>query len=77
MLAAMRRKLAWLDEFEVQMYSCEIGTVKPEAEIYLECCQRLGCVPPEALFLDDKKANTEGAKKRGCKALSSTRRWIR
>ncbi len=65
MLAAMRQKLAWLDEFEVQIYSCELGTVKPEAEIYLECCQRLGCQPQEALFLDDKKVNTEAAKQVG------------
>jgi putative hydrolase of the HAD superfamily len=65
MLAAMRKKLCWLDEFDVQIYSCEIGTVKPEPGIYLECCRRLGCQPAEALFLDDKKANTEGAKKVG------------
>jgi putative hydrolase of the HAD superfamily len=65
MLAAMRRKLAWLDEFDVQMYSCEVGTVKPEPAIYLECCRRLGCEPPQALFLDDKKVNTEAAKKVG------------
>ncbi len=69
MLAAMRQKLAWLDEFEVQIYSCEIGTVKPEAEIYLECCQRLGCLPEEALFLDDKKVNTEGARKVGMQSF--------
>src|ERR1700692_946907 len=62
MLAAMRRKLAWLDEFDVQMYSCELGTVKPEPAIYLECCRRLGCEPPEALFLDDKKLNTDAAR---------------
>jgi putative hydrolase of the HAD superfamily len=65
MLAAMRAKLKWLNEFDVQIYSCEVGTVKPEAEIYLLCCQRLGCEPQEALFLDDKKMNTEGAKKVG------------
>ncbi|PSH04813.1 MAG: hypothetical protein CXZ00_05450 [Acidobacteria bacterium] len=65
MLAAIRRKLDWLNEFDVQIYSCEVGTVKPEPEIYLECCRRLGCCPEEALFLDDKKVNTEGAKKIG------------
>lgn len=65
MLGVMREKLAWLDEFEVQMYSCEIGMVKPDAEIYLECCRRLGCQPEEVLFLDDKKVNTEGAKSIG------------
>jgi putative hydrolase of the HAD superfamily len=65
MLAAIREKLTWLDEFDVQIYSAEVGTVKPEAEIYLLCCQRLGCQPQEALFLDDKKVNTEGARKAG------------
>jgi len=65
MLAAMRAKLRWLDEFDVQMYSCEVGAVKPEAAIYLECCRRLECEPGETLFLDDKKVNTEGAKQVG------------
>jgi putative hydrolase of the HAD superfamily len=65
MLAVMRRKLAWLNEFDVQIYSCEVGTAKPEAAIYRLCCQRLGCEPEQALFLDDKKVNTEGAKKIG------------
>jgi putative hydrolase of the HAD superfamily len=65
MLGVMREKLDWLDEFEVQMFSCEIGMVKPDAEIYLECCRRLGFRPEEVLFLDDKKVNTEGAKSIG------------
>jgi putative hydrolase of the HAD superfamily len=65
MLGVMREKLDWLGEFDVQMYSCEIGMVKPDAEIYLECCRRLGCRPEEVLFLDDKKVNTEGAKSIG------------
>jgi putative hydrolase of the HAD superfamily len=68
MLAAMRQKLNWLDEFEVQIYSSEVGTVKPEARIYLLCCERLDCNPEEVLFLDDKQPNTEGAKKVGMHA---------
>ena len=65
MLAVMRGKLRWLDEFDVQMYPCGVGTVKPEPAIYLECCRRLGCEPAEALFLDDKKVNTEAARRVG------------
>jgi len=65
MLKAMRKKLEWLDEFDAQIYSCEIGMVKPEPEIYWHCCGRLGCRPEEALFLDDKKVNTDGAKRMG------------
>jgi putative hydrolase of the HAD superfamily len=65
MLRAMREKLKWLDEFDAQIYSCEIGMVKPEPEIYLHCCERLGCCPEEVLFLDDKRVNVEGAKRAG------------
>jgi putative hydrolase of the HAD superfamily len=61
----MRQKLRWLDEFDTQIYSCEVGMVKPEPEIYHHCCKQLGCQPDEALFLDDKKVNTEGAKRAG------------
>jgi putative hydrolase of the HAD superfamily len=68
MLAFMRRKLTWLDEFPVQIYSCQVGTVKPEAAIYLLCCSRLGCLPEEALFLDDKQVNTGAAKALGMAA---------
>jgi len=65
LLALIRQRLPWLDEFEVQIFSCEVGTVKPEPAIYLECCRRLACEPHEALFLDDKKVNTEAAKRVG------------
>ncbi len=65
MLAVMREKLPWLDEFDAQIYSCEIGLVKPQPEIYRCCCDRLGCLPTETLFLDDKKVNVEGARRVG------------
>jgi putative hydrolase of the HAD superfamily len=61
----MRAKLDWLDEFDVQVYSCEIGLVKPQPEIYRHCCDRLGSLPTETLFLDDKKVNVEGARRVG------------
>jgi len=69
MLAFMRVKFNWLDEFDVQSYSCETGVVKPEEKAYLLCCQRLGCLPQEALFLDDKQVNTEGAKRIGMQSF--------
>jgi putative hydrolase of the HAD superfamily len=69
MLAAMRRKLTWLNDFDVQIYSCEIGTVKPEPAIYFECCRRLTCQPAEALFLDDKQVNTDAAKQIGMQSF--------
>jgi putative hydrolase of the HAD superfamily len=69
MLKVMRAKFDWLGEFDVQMYSCEIGMVKPEREIYLDCSRRLGVEPAQALFLDDKDKNVTGAEKAGMHAM--------
>jgi HAD superfamily hydrolase (TIGR01509 family) len=69
MLVFMRKKFDWLGEFDVQMYSCEEGIVKPEPEIYLECCKRLGVAPANSLFLDDKEKNVDGAAKAGLQAM--------
>ncbi len=68
MLSFMRKKFDWLGEFQVQMYSCEVGIVKPEVEIYLECCRRLKMQPADTLFLDDKQPNIDGARKAGLQA---------
>lgn len=69
MLRAMRSKFDWLDEFHVQMYSCEVGLVKPDREVYQECLRRLDVQPRETLFLDDKQKNTAGAEAVGIRTL--------
>jgi putative hydrolase of the HAD superfamily len=69
MLRVMRAKFDWLDEFDVQMYSCEVGLVKPDPEVYLECLRRLNVQSKEALFLDDKQKNTSGAEAIGMHTL--------
>jgi putative hydrolase of the HAD superfamily len=69
MLRAMRSKFDWLDEFHVQMYSCEVGLVKPDREVYQECLLRLDVQPKETLFLDDKQKNTAGAEAVGIRTL--------
>lgn len=69
MLRVMRTKFDWLDEFDVQMYSCEVGLVKPDAEVYLQCLRRLDVAPSQALFLDDKEKNITGARDVGIHTL--------
>jgi putative hydrolase of the HAD superfamily len=69
MLKVMRAKFDWLPEFDVQMYSCENGLVKPDTNSYLECARRLGVEPAHALFLDDKKKNVIGAQNIGMHAM--------
>lgn len=69
MLAALRSKFEWLAEFDVQVFSCEIGMVKPHVDIYRKCCDMLDVSPASAAFLDDKMPNIQGAEEAGLKGL--------
>lgn len=69
LLRYMREHLVWLRDFTHLTFSCEVGVVKPDAGIYRHCLQGLGVAPEEALFLDDRAANVEGALRLGIKAL--------
>lgn len=68
MLAAMRQKLTWLDRFDAQVYTCEIGVVKPEPESYHAILAALDVSAAEAVFFDDKQENIDGAKAVGLHA---------
>jgi len=74
MLVFMRAKFPWLYDgiFDAQVYSCEIGVVKPEAHAYLETCRQIGSQPANTLFLDDKQVNIDGAHRAGLQALLFT-----
>lgn len=39
--------------FDVAIFSCDVGYVKPEKEIYLACTDKLGIDPAECLFVGD------------------------
>jgi putative hydrolase of the HAD superfamily len=65
LLCDMRKSFDWLDEFEVQIWSCEHGVIKPDPAIYRICLDALGCEPERALFFDDRANNVEGARKAG------------
>jgi FMN phosphatase YigB (HAD superfamily) len=49
--------------------SYEMGHMKPEPEIYLQACARIGVTPEQCLFLDDTPACVEGARRVGMPAL--------
>lgn len=59
----------WLPEFDFYTYSGDVGFIKPEPEIYQHCLAGLGIAPEEAVFLDDKPENVEGAAKLGMQAI--------
>jgi len=68
LLGELRRKFDWLDEFDVQIWSCELGVIKPDAEIYHACLAALCCEAARALFFDDRPRNVDGARRVGMDA---------
>jgi len=69
MLTRLRQEAAWLSSFEVQVYSCELGLVKPEAAIYERLVERMGVQAAHTLFVDDLPANVEAARRAGLQAV--------
>ncbi|MDI1445899.1 HAD family phosphatase [Polyangium sp. 6x1] len=49
--------------------SYETGARKPDPEAYLVPCRRLGERPEQALFVDDREKNCEGARAVGMQAI--------
>ena len=47
------------------IYSCEVGVVKPDAEIYRILLERYGLIPEETVFVDDGIKNIKAARKLG------------
>jgi putative hydrolase of the HAD superfamily len=62
----------WLERFDVTTFSCDLGLVKPEAAIYQACVEELGVAPGDALFLDDRQPNVDGALRAGLRAMVFT-----
>jgi putative hydrolase of the HAD superfamily len=69
LLAHMRAHFDWLLGFDQLTWSCELHLAKPQPEIYLHTLTQLGVRAEEALFLDDREENVEGARAVGLHAL--------
>ncbi|MEP6963594.1 MAG: HAD family phosphatase, partial [Acidobacteriota bacterium] len=62
------RGIPFLHHFDHATLSYQLKTVKPEPAIYREAVEGLGVAPEEALFLDDKQINVDGALAIGLRA---------
>ena len=69
LLAYMRDNFRWLDRFHHLTWSCELNLIKPMAAIYEHTLEQLNVGADEALFLDDRAENVEGARAVGLHAL--------
>ncbi len=57
------------DVFDVTVLSCLEGTAKPGRKIYDLTLDRLGIPARQALFIDDRQANIDGAKQAGLQTI--------
>ncbi|KKL69091.1 hypothetical protein LCGC14_2118430 [marine sediment metagenome] len=55
--------------FDQEIFSCLEGTRKPESKIYELALKRLDISPSQAIFVDDKHENIQGAREAGLHAL--------
>jgi putative hydrolase of the HAD superfamily len=71
-LEVLLEKFAWIEDFDVLIWSYQHGLVKPDPAIYRLVLERLGTAPEETLFLDDKLENIEAARQLGMQGLQFT-----
>jgi putative hydrolase of the HAD superfamily len=64
----LRATPGFLDVFDQVTFSYELGTIKPEAAIYQHALKELNVAARDALFLDDRLDNVEGARAAGLHA---------
>jgi len=65
MAAHVRQTFQWLQRLDAQILSCELRLVKPSPAIYQCCVQKLGLHADQVVFIDDRQANVEGARRTG------------
>jgi putative hydrolase of the HAD superfamily len=68
-LENIEREFDWIHRFDVLVWSCQIGAVKPDPSIYHHTLAELGTQPEETLFIDDKRPNVEAARALGIQAI--------
>jgi putative hydrolase of the HAD superfamily len=64
-VARLRRERRLDRWFDVVVASCEVGSCKPDPEIYRICLERLGLAADATLFVDDRLENLQAARELG------------
>jgi putative hydrolase of the HAD superfamily len=68
-LALVRGTAPVFDLPDISIFSCEVGSVKPEEAIYRRLLSALGCEPAELVFFDDMQINIDAARSLGIQAF--------
>jgi putative hydrolase of the HAD superfamily len=69
MIHYVRQKFDWLNQFDHQTFSAEVSLIKPDPAIYEHSLRGIGVAASEALFVDDKEPNVQGARSVGIRAI--------
>jgi putative hydrolase of the HAD superfamily len=72
LLDRIRQNPPWLSAFDVSVFSCDLGLVKPDARIYRSLLDRLQLAPADVLFIDDAPGNIEAARAAGLHGIMFT-----
>ena len=68
-LIYINEKFSWLEDFDVLVFSCQVGMIKPKPGIYEYCLQTLALKAGEVLFLDGSRENVRAAARIGINTL--------
>jgi len=68
-LASVEREFDWIRRFDLLVWSCQLGIVKPDPAIYRHMLAKLKMRPEEILFIDDKLPNVEAAQALGIQTI--------
>lgn len=58
-------EIGLFDDFDIKIFSNEVGISKPKQEIYMLTLEKIGSQPEETFFVDDNQENIEAAIKLG------------
>ena len=69
---ALNSKFNFLSNFDVQVFSYQVGATKPDPKIFQALISHSGCLPGEIAFADDKLDNVNSALSLGINAFLFT-----
>jgi len=61
----LNKKFDFLKEFDITIFSFEVGILKPNHKIYKTLCEKSGLKPEEVFLADDGEKNVRSAKEFG------------
>lgn len=71
-LVSIEQAFPWIQNFDVRVWSFQLGMAKPDPAIYRHTLERLGTSAGETLFVDDKQVNIEAARALGMSTVLFT-----